>query len=113
MAARKVLPGRHVLEAVEALKRELKARFPVDRVILFGSQARGEARADSDIDVLVLTQRPVSHRERRQMVDIAFGVNMRYDSLISLLVVDTEDWSRGLWSLLPIRREVDRDGIEV
>ena len=31
----------------------------LDRVILFGSYARGEATSDSDIDVLVILEEPV------------------------------------------------------
>lgn len=34
-------------------KPELQARFGVTRLALFGSMARGEARADSDLDILV------------------------------------------------------------
>lgn len=32
---------------------EMKRRFDVDRLSLFGSTARGEARPDSDIDLIV------------------------------------------------------------
>ncbi|NJL20495.1 MAG: nucleotidyltransferase domain-containing protein [Leptolyngbyaceae cyanobacterium SM1_3_5] len=39
------------------LQREYQERF--DRLILFGSQARGEATAASDIDVLIVLQDPV------------------------------------------------------
>jgi predicted nucleotidyltransferase len=35
-----------------------------ERVILFGSYAEGRATADSDLDLLVVTEQPLSRRER-------------------------------------------------
>jgi len=45
---------------VDHVVKELTQSFPVQRIILFGSRARGEATGDSDYDflvVMVLTQR--------------------------------------------------------
>ncbi len=38
----------------------LREAFPVKEVILFGSKARGDDDEESDIDLLLLTSRPVS-----------------------------------------------------
>lgn len=40
------------------------ARFDPEKVILFGSQARGDAGPDSDVDILVVM--PVTNDERRE-----------------------------------------------
>jgi predicted nucleotidyltransferase len=44
-------------EALDALLEALQ-RYQPQRVILFGSAARGEADADSDLDVLVIKDTP-------------------------------------------------------
>jgi predicted nucleotidyltransferase len=46
-----VAEGRPVLDDVV---RRIAERFSPDQIILFGSRARGDARPDSDIDLLVL-----------------------------------------------------------
>ena len=39
---------------LDGLVRRIAERFAPDKIILFGSRARGDAAADSDIDLLVL-----------------------------------------------------------
>ena len=53
-------------------------------VRLFGSEARGEATAESDIDVLVVVQ-PEGDRVRLEdaIIDLAFDVNLAFDVYIS------------------------------
>ncbi len=52
----------------------LKRDLPVTRVILFGSKARGV-----DIDLLLLTSRPIDWREREAIIDALFDIEMVYD----------------------------------
>ncbi len=97
-------------QAVEAAAGILKERFPVDSVILFGSKARGDDGPESDIDLVVLTSRPVDAAEKRQMTDALFDIELTLDVVISKLVVPREEWEQGLYQVLPIRHEVDREG---
>ena len=45
------------------IKRRIVRRFRPERIVLFGSQVRGDARRDSDVDLLVVLPR-VEHRRR-------------------------------------------------
>lgn len=47
------------------IKRRIVRRFHPERIIVFGSQARGDADPDSDIDLLVVVS---NGRDRRQLV---------------------------------------------
>jgi predicted nucleotidyltransferase len=42
-----------ILQALHEQRPLLAGRFPIRRLALFGSWARGEAREDSDVDVMV------------------------------------------------------------
>ncbi|WP_221621774.1 nucleotidyltransferase domain-containing protein [Halocatena pleomorpha] len=63
----------------------------VERVILYGSVARGEAREDSDVDVLVVIENEsVRERVRDRASSIGFDVMIEYDVVISKQIM-TED----------------------
>ena len=53
---------------VNEMVRRIVAGFAPERIILFGSHARGTAGADSDVDLLVVTRSDLTGRE--QVVEI-------------------------------------------
>ena len=98
--------------AVEQAAAVLREVLPVDRVVLFGSKARAEPTGgESDIDLLVLTRRAISPQERREVIHALFDVELAMDVVISPLIVPSRDWEDGVYQVLPIRREVERDGV--
>ena len=46
-----------LLVKLDSLKDELKQKFGIEQIALFGSYARGEANEDSDIDIVVLSMK--------------------------------------------------------
>jgi predicted nucleotidyltransferase len=99
--------------AVREAARILKERFPVEEIVLFGSKARGDFDAESDIDLLVLTSREVHWQERHAMIDSIYELELDRDVFMSLLILPRQDWKTGDYTVLPIHREIDRDGISV
>jgi len=70
----------------------LASAFHPDRVILFGSHARGEASADSDVDLLVIMR--TDKRTTQQALDIR--QHIRRDFPLDLLVRTPEQIERRL-----------------
>jgi predicted nucleotidyltransferase len=98
-----------VLEAAEVLVHHL----PVERVVLYGSKVRGDDHPDSDIDLLILTARPLTVAEGFQVVDLLQPVQHRYHCIISPLRLSSDEWYHGVYQVLGIREEIDRDGVDV
>jgi len=62
-----------------------------DRIILFGSAARGDMNRDSDIDLLVLRSGSFNIREERKKIrDALFG----FEYPIDLILMQTEQFER-------------------
>jgi len=58
--------GDNEKKAIQEATRILKEKFPVSDVILFGSKARGDSDEESDIDLMLLTTRPIDWQERKK-----------------------------------------------
>jgi predicted nucleotidyltransferase len=99
--------------AIRAAARLLRERFSALQVVLFGSRARGEGDAESDLDLLVLTARPLDWRERQALVDALFEIELAHEVVLSPLVVMRDAWQHGPYTVLPIHAEVERDGVTV
>lgn len=99
---------RNVVEKAAAI---LRQQFPVERIVLFGSKARGDDHVESDMDLLILTSRPVSPAEKSHMTDALYPLELETGVVISKLVVSAEQWNHGVYQVLPIRQEIDREGV--
>ena len=64
-------------EAVEEFVRRVKGKYEdkIDSIILFGSVARGEAKEDSDVDILVVVKER-NIEDMKEIHGIAFEVSM-------------------------------------
>ncbi len=99
--------------ALKKLKKLLEDNFCVDKLIAFGSVVRNEADDESDLDLLVVTCEKFSRSERHKITDIIFDVNLKYGTNISSTVVDQYSWESGYFSILPIKDEIEREGVVI
>lgn len=78
---------------------------------MFGSTARGEADAESDIDLLIITNQPMKRLERHEITDVICEINLKHETNISTVVVDQAAWEHGLVAYTSLRKEIERDGM--
>jgi uncharacterized protein len=93
------------------LRTQLEQQYQerLDRVILFGSQARGEATEDSDIDVLIVLDDPVNASlEIRQTSEFIAQLCLEHNVLISRFFIAR---SRFETENTPLLRNIHREGI--
>ena len=79
------------------------------QLVLFGSQARGDARPDSDIDILIVLNETVNPGEEiKQTGKIIADLSLENDVVISRLFMDKEQFINGSGPLL---RNIRKEGI--
>ena len=65
----------------------------LERVVLFGSQARGDARADSDIDLLIVLKNTFSYStESDRISSLIADLCLEYNVLISCAFATSEQF---------------------
>jgi len=102
-----------VQEGLEELKRALVGVYSsrLRGVYLYGSYARGDFGADSDVDLLVALEGEVKPtREMDRLSPIVAEICLRYDLLISLYPVPVE-WLTGRKS--PLFENIRREGVRL
>lgn len=79
-------------------------------VVLFGSEARGDAEPDSDIDLLVLLEGPIDlGKDIRVIVDALYPLQMQLlDRPLHALPADVKDFEA---ERLPFYRSVKEEGV--
>jgi predicted nucleotidyltransferase len=95
-------------EAVAELRRGLETLYGarLRDLLLFGSYARGDQRAGSDVDLLVLLDGPVdTGREILRVESIVWPLSLDRGIVLSVMPVSYESYQNGETSFLRIIRK--------
>ena len=98
---------------VRQLHERLTARYGnrLANVVLYGSQARGDAQAGSDIDLLVVLRGSVQHGEEVSRTgDILAELSLQHNVVLTCLFVASDRYERREG---PLMRNVHREGLLV
>lgn len=86
-------------EIVKQIRQIIRQMEPTATAILYGSEARGDARADSDIDVLILLDGEKRNLQRESDISGAlYDLELKTGTLISPLIT-----LRKLWENRPFK----------
>lgn len=95
----------------EALRDGLSALAYDMEIWLYGSESRGDARPDSDIDLLVLFNKPnVSQEERDRVFDVTYAVELETGVLVNPFILSKSQWES---KMTPFRDNVQSDRIRL
>ena len=87
--------SREIHERLRNISERLKKEYNAEKVILFGSYARGEATEDSDVDILVIA--PTKERMIDRMASVSRIIrDLRNGLPISPIVLTPEEFRRKL-----------------
>lgn len=82
-------------------------------VVLYGSVARSEETADSDVDLLVLVPQAVTSKLERAIHDQVYEIELLYDQIISVIVRQKAQWHSEPLSFTPLYRAIAREGVKI
>ena len=100
-------------ELLAACANAIRQVVPEAEVILYGSVARGEETAESDIDLLVLVPQEVTYELERTIRDQTFEAELEYNHVITTIIRQLSKWHAAPLNFTPLYRAIAREGVLV
>ena len=99
---------------LDAYREALDKKHPgtVQEILIYGSKARGQARLDSDLDVLLIVKDKAG-TQKRELRRIGYLLAATTDVLPSILAYTQEEWESRKRSGSSFRQAVERDAVRV
>ena len=97
---------------VQLIRQNIHTVDPKAEIILYGSRARGDERADSDWDILVLTDYPVDLNKERTFRDNLYDLELQTGEPFSIFVYSKSDWTTKQ-RITPFYSNVIQEGIRL
>ena len=82
-------------------------------IILYCSRSRGDALSDSDWDLLILVDGPISDERTDRIRHRLYEIEWGYGEVISSIVRTREEWNSNLYQAIPFHQRVQKEGIRL
>ena len=102
----------NISDIIEQIKHLRDTLFPEVELVLFGSQARGDATEDSDIDILALFNKDTIQRADRVMVSHPlYELELRNGVIITPIFRTKKQWQSQANTFF--KQNIQREGIRL
>jgi len=102
---------KHMHNIFSDIKNRVKASDASARIILFGSFARNENRKDSDIDLLILSEKTtLSIEEENKIKNPLYDLEFESGQMISPIILSKHEWE-STHNTTPFFENILKEGI--
>ncbi len=101
-----------LMKKISAMCRELNQIYGdyMTEVILYGSYARGEESAESDVDIALVLRQSQTAEQRNKMTDIVVDCELDLGITISVITINRSEYLE--WrNSLPFYKNIEKEGI--
>lgn len=98
---------------LKRVRDKIRSILPDADIILYGSRARANASVESDWDFLILLDRKPDRQIVAELRDQFYELELENDIVLNSIVRSRRDWNSELYSILPFKKEVERDGVVI
>lgn len=102
-----------IMRILLACRDAIRAHYPAAGIVLYGSQARGQAGPESDIDLLILLNERTTAEKKRFIRDMLYEISLVEDSVISTIIRSYDMWNSPISRATPLYKLIQREGIKV
>jgi len=96
---------------LKRFKTLLSQRVKLDKIILFGSRARGDAARSSDMDLIVILDDLVDDETRDYVSDCAWEAGFEYGIVVVPFVFNKNEWDNGPERYSLFVKAVEMEGV--
>jgi predicted nucleotidyltransferase len=100
-------------DLIQQIKRAVHDIEPEAEIILYGSRSRGDADSESDWDILVLVDGPITDERTDRIRHSLYEVEWESGAVISSIVRSHEEWNSDLYQAMPFHQRVEQEGIRL
>jgi uncharacterized protein len=97
---------------LKLIKKQVKSIDPGADIILYGSRARGDERADSDWDILILVDSKVDVETEKTFRHNLYDIELEFGESLSTFVFNKHDWNSNHW-MTAYYKNVSDQGIAI
>jgi len=106
---------KEILKELQKTLKNLQSSIPfkINKTIIFGSQAKGAAHEESDLDLVIISEnfKGLNYLERAKIaLDLEWKIIDALDKPVDLLFYSPEEWEK---EETPIIKIAKKEGIEV
>ena len=84
----------------------------LEKVVVYGSYARGEETEESDIDIALILNEEETETMHDDMTDIVVDYELEQGKMLSVIVIDNKNYS--VWKdVLPFYKNIDNEGVVI